>query len=96
MEVKVTPTIPAQTKQNVPHFFTISYNRTKIPTRNPATRADYARFITMWATDYPPTEDYPGSVVLQNGVFFQTMDELNAHFARMGSFTIADENGDEV
>lgn len=96
MEVQTATARISQPRQSLPRLFTISYNRAKLPTRNPATRQEYQRNLSLWGTLYPATEDYPGSIVLQNGVVFTEFEELRAHFARMGSYSLADVDGNEL
>ena len=81
-------------RPNEPQHFLLTYNRRKLPTRNPITRREYEQNLSLWATEYPATVDFQSCIILQNGVFFNSMDELRDHFKAMGDYTLGDEESE--
>jgi hypothetical protein len=73
--------------RQLPRLFELTYDRTKLKSRNPVTRLDYQVKLTLWGTDYPPT-DLPSGVGLQNGTWFRDVQELRDHFEAMGEYDI--------
>jgi len=70
-----------------PRIFELSYDRTKLKSRNPVTRLDYQAKLHLWGTRYPD-----GGVGLSSGVWFETQYEMEIHFGLMGAYEVTWED----
>ena len=70
-----------------PTLFKLTYNRTKLKTRSPKQRHEYAQYLTILGVDFPQG-DFPRLVALQTGDVFDSIDELTSFYDKIGSYTI--------
>jgi len=74
-----------------PRLFVLSYDCTKLTSRNPVTRAEFAKRLDCEGTEYSN-----GRVTLDTGVMFKNVGEMKEHFGAMGSYTLCDLEGNEL
>ena len=77
-------------RSDLPKLFTLTYDHTKIPTKNSWSRAEFAKKTECEGTLYTN-----GRLTLDTGVMFKNLDEMKRHFDEMGLYHLVWSNGDE-
>lgn len=69
--------------RRIPRLFTIDYDCTKLKSRSPVSRAEFAKRMNCEGTEYTN-----GRITLDTGVMFRNMAELKEHFEQMGAYAL--------
>ncbi len=73
----------------IPRLFTITYDNTKVKTKNPNMLVQFKRTIMLYGVVWPGTDDHPqGGVSLSNSTSYRSMDEVREHFGNAGQYSI--------
>lgn len=70
-----------------PTLFELVYDLHKLPTRNPVKRIENSQKIRVWGARFA-YNGVPAGVTLQNGVYFDTISEMEEHFEVQGDYEI--------
>ena len=84
------PVMPPSRKSDLPRLFTLTYDSSKLKSKDPQVRAEFTKRYECEGVLFTN-----GHVILDSGVMFRNVLEMRDHFDVMGTYHIVWSNGDE-